>query len=67
MPKGTIKKWNEDRGFGFIKTEDGGQDVFFHASALREGDNIREGATVTYEVGSDERTGKTKAISVDLA
>ena len=67
MPKGTIKMWSEERGFGFIKPEDGSQDVFFHVTALREGDEIAEGATVKYETDIDKKTGKTKATSVDLA
>lgn len=67
MPTGTIKKWIQDKGFGFITPAEGGPDVFFHESALREGDDIVEGATVTYEAGPDKKTGKTKALSVDLA
>jgi 'Cold-shock' DNA-binding domain len=40
MPTGKIKMFNEDRGFDFIKPDDGGVDAFFHVSALREGDEI---------------------------
>jgi cold shock CspA family protein len=40
--------------------------VFFHVSALREGEDVTEGKAVTYESGVDEKTGKSKAISVDL-
>jgi CspA family cold shock protein len=66
MPSGKVKMFNEDRGFGFIKPDDGGADVFFHVSALKEGDEITKGAAVTFEVGTDPNTGKTRAVSVDL-
>jgi CspA family cold shock protein len=66
MPKGKVQMFNEDRGFGFIKPDDGGADVFFHVSALREGDEIAKDAAVTFEVGVDPKSGKPKAISVDL-
>lgn len=66
MPTGKIKMFNEDKGFGFIRPDDGSGDVFFHVTALRDGDEITQGKAVTYEVGVDEKTGKSKAVSVDL-
>ena len=66
MPTGKIKMFNDQRGFGFIKPDDGGADIFFHVSALREGDEITEGKAVSFETGPDQKTGKIKAISVDL-
>jgi cold shock protein len=66
MPTGKIKMFNEDRGFGFIQPDDRGEDVFFHVSALRDGDEIAKGTAVSFEVGVDKKSGKTKAVSVDL-
>ena len=66
MSTGKIKMFNDDKGFGFIKPDDGGVDVFFHVSALREGDDISVGKAVTFEIGADPKSGKTKATSVDL-
>jgi CspA family cold shock protein len=66
MPTGTVKMFNEDKGYGFIKPDDGAVDIFFHVSALREGDEISKGKTVSFETGTDPKSGKIKAISVDL-
>jgi CspA family cold shock protein len=66
MPTGKIKMFNEDKGFGFIKPDDGGDDIFFHVSALRDGDEIRQGKAVSFEMGVDKKSGKPKAVSVDL-
>jgi CspA family cold shock protein len=66
MPKGTVKTFKPERRFGFIKPDGGGADVFFHETALREGEDISEGAAVSFEVGVDKKSGKTKAVSVDL-
>jgi len=66
MPSGKIKMFNEEKGFGFIKPDDGSNDVFFHVSALREGDEIIKGKAVKFEIGVDPKSGKTKAVSVDL-
>ena len=66
MPNGKIKMFNGDKGFGFIKPDDGGTDVFFHLSALREGEEIAVGKAVTFEIGVDPKSGKSKAVSVDL-
>lgn len=52
MAKGTVKWFNESKGFGFIEQEDGGKDVFVHYSALA-GDGFRnliEGQSVVFDV-----------------
>jgi cold shock protein len=66
MPIGKLKMFNDEKGFGFIRPDDGSNDVFFHVSSLREGDEITVGKAVTFETGVDPKSGKTKAISVDL-
>jgi cold shock protein len=66
MPTGKIKMYREEKGFGFIKPDDGGDDIFFHVSALQEGADVRAGKAVRFETGVDRKTGKLKAISVDL-
>jgi CspA family cold shock protein len=66
MPTGKVMMFNDEKGFGFIKPDDGSADVFFHVTALREGDEIARDKAVTFEVGTDPKSGKTKAISVDL-
>jgi CspA family cold shock protein len=66
MPTGKIKMFNDEKGFGFIRPDDGSNDVFFHVSALREGDDVTVGRAVTFETGIDPKSGKPKAVSVDL-
>jgi len=52
MANGTVKWFNDSKGFGFITPEDGGEDVFVHFSAiLADGfKSLAEGQKVTYEV-----------------
>jgi len=61
MPTGTVKFFNNDKGFGFITPDNGGADVFVHISALQGGNPLREGDKVSYELGQDRKTGKSKA------
>jgi CspA family cold shock protein len=56
---GKVKFFNRARGFGFIVPEDGGDDVFVHATALPEGVELSEGGKVSFEV-VDDRRGKGK-------
>lgn len=52
MATGTVKWFNDSKGFGFITQDDGGDDVFAHFSAIQGGGfkSLAEGQKVTYEV-----------------
>ena len=64
---GSVVTYFEAKGFGFLRPDDGGRDIFFHVSRLAEGlaTDLRPGARVTYELGMD-RTGKMAASSIRL-
>ena len=64
MATGTVKFFNQDKGFGFITPDDGGQDVFVHVSGVLSGGPLRDGSKVSYDVGQDRKTGKSKAENV---
>jgi CspA family cold shock protein len=66
MATGTVKFFNEDKGFGFITPENGGADVFVHISALPRGSSLRDGDKVSFEIGQDRKTGKSKAENVSV-
>ena len=66
MTTGTVKFFNEGRGFGFIAPDDGGKDVFVHISALelRGIRSLRDGQKVSFE--TQQQNGKTSASNVQL-
>jgi cold shock protein len=66
MATGTVKFFNDDKGFGFITPENGGTDVFVHVSALQQGGSLRDGDKVSFEIGQDRKTGKSKAENVSV-
>jgi len=69
MSMGTVKWYNETKGYGFIQPDDGGKDVFVHATALERAGmrGLREGQKVSYELQTDQRTGKTSAVNLQNA
>ena len=61
---GTVKTWNEARGFGFLTPSQGGQDIFVHISALPKGAGVpRPGQAFTFEIELN-RDGKKRAVKV---
>eukprot|EP00658_Telonema_sp_P-2_P031973 TRINITY_DN237_c0_g1_i8.p2 TRINITY_DN237_c0_g1~~TRINITY_DN237_c0_g1_i8.p2 ORF type:complete len:156 (+),score=22.74 TRINITY_DN237_c0_g1_i8:239-706(+) len=60
---GIACRWNE-RGFGFIKPNEGGDDLFCHVSCIEDGNMLREGDTVEYDCVFDDRKGKYRAEKV---
>ncbi|KRP98730.1 cold-shock protein [Bradyrhizobium pachyrhizi] len=64
MPKGMVKLFKEDKGFGFIKPDTGGEDIFFHVTSLLPRVTPRLGDRVTFELGVDRRTGRSRADKV---
>ncbi len=69
MQRGTVKFYNDQKGFGFIQPEDGGKDVFVHATALERAGirGLREGEKVTFDLQEDRRSGKMAVGNIQLA
>ena len=69
MATGTVKFFNTEKGFGFIKPDDGGKDIFVHVSAVQRSGltTLNENDRVQYETEAD-RTGKgPKAVDLQMA
>ncbi len=62
--KGTVKFFNERKGFGFI-TADDGKDYFVHMSDLPEGTILREGDSVSFEIEQGDRGPKAVKVSLE--
>ncbi len=60
---GVAMRWNA-KGFGFIKPDDGGEDLFCHFSSILDGKALREGDQVQFVKRYDERKGKDQAEDV---
>jgi CspA family cold shock protein len=64
---GTIAHWNRERGFGFAQRDDGRSDLFVHINAVAaDADELRIGQRISFDVGTDPKSGKTRAIDVRL-
>jgi len=69
MQKGAVKFYNDQKGFGFIQPDNGGKDVFVHATALERAGigSLSEGQKVAFEPEEDRRTGKIAVGRIELA
>lgn len=68
MTQGTVKFFNDQKGFGFIAPEDGSTDVFVHASALERCGmrSLAEGQKVKFTTAIDPRKGKSAVDQIEL-
>ena len=67
MNQGTVKFFNSVKGFGFIKNDETGDEIFVHVTALNNDlKELQEGQKVTYEVEQDPKSNKNRATNVTV-
>jgi CspA family cold shock protein len=66
---GTVKFFNGERGYGFIKPDDGGRDVFVHITAVEHAGlkALNEGQRITFDVEPDKKGKGPKAVNLVLS
>jgi len=69
MNTGTVKFYNDQKGFGFIQPDDGSRDVFLHATALERAGlrGLVEGQKVSFDAAEDRRSGKVAVNTIQTA
>ena len=69
MTTGTVKFYNDQKGFGFIQPDDGGKDVFVHVSAVERAGmrGLVEGQKVAFDTAEDRRSGKIAVNTIRAA
>lgn len=69
MILGTVKFYNETKGYGFIAPDDGSKDVFVHATALERAGmrSLSDGQKVSFDTRADNRSGKIAVENIQVA
>mmetsp|Transcript_36997 Transcript_36997/g.95553 ORF Transcript_36997/g.95553 Transcript_36997/m.95553 type:complete len:141 (+) Transcript_36997:85-507(+) len=66
MPTGNVKKWFDDKGFGFVAPDDGSEDVFVHRTSLNGAESLEPGDVVSFDTEYNDRKGKYQAANVTV-
>ena len=66
MVNGTVKRFNPNKGYGFIEPDDGGKDVFIHISAVEKSGlkTLLENQKITFEINQDK--GRSSAANIKI-
>jgi cold shock protein len=70
MPQqGTVKFFNSEKGYGFIKPDDGSRDIFVHITAVEQAGltTLNDGQRVAYDIEPDQKGKGPKAVNLQLA
>ncbi len=69
MKTGTVKWFNDQKGYGFIEPDDKSGDVFVHISAVSKAGmrTLQEGQKISFEVQNDPKSGKSSAANIQDA
>ncbi|MBL4785363.1 MAG: cold-shock protein [Cohaesibacteraceae bacterium] len=68
MPTGTVKWFNETKGYGFIVPEEGGNDIFVHIRAIQRSglELLTENQIVEFDLVTNKRSGKSEAGTINV-
>jgi len=66
--QGIVKFFNADKGYGFIKPDDGGRDIFVHVTAVEQAGlrGLDEGQRITFDVEPDKKGKGPKAVNLNV-
>jgi cold shock protein len=66
--QGTIKFFNAEKGYGFIRPSDGGRDIFVHITAVEQAGltSLNEGQKISFEIEPDKKGKGPKAVNLHL-
>ncbi len=66
--EGTVKFFNAEKGYGFIKPDDGGRDIFVHVTAVETAglSSLNEGQRLSYEIEPDKKGKGPKAVNLQI-
>ena len=67
--QGTVKFFNAEKGYGFIKPEDGGRDIFVHITAVERAalQSLAEGQKIEFEIEPDKKGKGPKAVDLKIS